>query len=303
MSVTIKFANGTQTVVPMPNFDGLTVQELRVHLAPLVSVEADSQRLVYKGRILKDSDTMKQLGIADGHTIHLVKKGGGAVAEPPASTAPPAAAAPAPSAPATASPAPVAPTAAVAPAPATANPYGALFGAPPQQATRAPAPTVAGTAPGAARPQPSPGAAGHASLEEALFESQIQTLCQNPQLLEQLLQGSPMYQMLGPEERALAIQQMQNPDVLRMMMGQARAMAAGGGAGMGSAGGMAGHPGMMGPGGALPGAGAPAAATQSFTAELEQLRNMGFTNETANLSALRMSGGNVDMAVARLLGD
>eukprot|EP01135_Chromosphaera_perkinsii_P005626 Nk52_evm40s355 gene=Nk52_evmTU40s355 len=39
-------------------------------------IAAGDQRLIYSGRILKDAETVKSYGIANGHTIHLVKSGG-----------------------------------------------------------------------------------------------------------------------------------------------------------------------------------------------------------------------------------
>ena len=43
----------------------------------------EDQRLIYKGKILKDGDVLSALGVTDGHTMHLVK-GPGAKKDTPA---------------------------------------------------------------------------------------------------------------------------------------------------------------------------------------------------------------------------
>ena len=39
----------------------------------LLIPDADRQRLIYSGRVLKDPDTLGGVKVKDGHTIHLVK--------------------------------------------------------------------------------------------------------------------------------------------------------------------------------------------------------------------------------------
>jgi ubiquilin len=41
--------------------------------------------------------------------------------------------------------------------------------------------------------------------------------------------------------------------------------------------------------------------TQGYAAQLQQMRDMGFTNDQANLEALAATGGNVEAAIERLL--
>lgn len=50
-----------------------TVLELKNKIATEADVPAESQRLIYSGRVLKDQDTLEHYKIKSGHTIHLVK--------------------------------------------------------------------------------------------------------------------------------------------------------------------------------------------------------------------------------------
>ncbi len=78
---------------------------------------------------------------------------------------------------------------------------------------------------------------------------------------------------------------------------------------MGGMGGMGGFGGLGGAGlggaglGAGLGGNVPANTNlkELYKAQLEQLQNMGFTNENSNLNALKATGGDVEAAVERLL--
>ncbi|XBH87551.1 hypothetical protein VPH35_074978 [Triticum aestivum] len=66
---------------------GATVGELKAVVAGSCDVPAPQQRLIYKGRILKDDQTLASYGVEADHTIHMVRG-----AAPPATSAAPAAA-------------------------------------------------------------------------------------------------------------------------------------------------------------------------------------------------------------------
>lgn len=68
---------------------------------------------------------------------------------------------------------------------------------------------------------------------------------------------------------------------------------------MGRSGGIGGGGGGVGEGAA--GGGPQVAPEVRYAAQLEQLRNMGFTNQEANIRALQESFGNVEAAIERLL--
>ncbi|GJN09198.1 hypothetical protein PR202_ga27181 [Eleusine coracana subsp. coracana] len=65
---------------------GSTVVEFKAIVAESCDVPAPQQRLIYKGRILKDEQTLASYGVETDHTIHMVR--GAAPPPPPASTSP-----------------------------------------------------------------------------------------------------------------------------------------------------------------------------------------------------------------------
>jgi ubiquilin len=70
-----------------------TVADLKQKLSTsdFADIPADRQRLIFSGRVLKDTDTLSSANIKDGHTIHLVRGAASnarqAPAAQPASTA------------------------------------------------------------------------------------------------------------------------------------------------------------------------------------------------------------------------
>ena len=74
ITVIIKSSNADRTeVLAEPT---MTVMEFKEKVAEKISIEPASQRLIYKGRVLKDECTLKFYDVQDGQTIHLVKGGG-----------------------------------------------------------------------------------------------------------------------------------------------------------------------------------------------------------------------------------
>ncbi|KAJ1298945.1 hypothetical protein BS78_01G493000 [Paspalum vaginatum] len=63
---------------------GATVGAFKAIVAESCDVPAPQQRLIYKGRILKDDQTLASYGVETDHTIHMVR----GAAPPPASAAP-----------------------------------------------------------------------------------------------------------------------------------------------------------------------------------------------------------------------
>ena len=66
-----------------------SIADVKKIAAEKSGIPAESQRLIYKGRILKDSDSLSSLKVESGHTFHLVK-GGASAAPAPAPAATPA---------------------------------------------------------------------------------------------------------------------------------------------------------------------------------------------------------------------
>merc|ERR1719210_3328205 len=101
MKITIKQLSGkTFEVEGQPE---MTVMDLKKVVSTQSGFEAELQRLIFKGRVLKDADTLEKIGVADGAKIILVKGNKRRAAEKQAE----AAAASAPAAPTGAPAAPV----------------------------------------------------------------------------------------------------------------------------------------------------------------------------------------------------
>lgn len=81
VKLNLKCSTGVQVEVDVSI--SLSIWALKNEIARKISIEADLQHLVYKGSILKDDMTLESLGVADGHTIHVVKR-----SRRPASTTP-----------------------------------------------------------------------------------------------------------------------------------------------------------------------------------------------------------------------
>ncbi|KAG6380565.1 hypothetical protein JVT61DRAFT_4928 [Boletus reticuloceps] len=66
-----------------------TVLDLKRAIAEKSDVEADRQRLIYSGRVLKDEDQLSVYKIQSSHTIHMVKGAARSAAASTSSSAPP----------------------------------------------------------------------------------------------------------------------------------------------------------------------------------------------------------------------
>ncbi|KAF6984036.1 hypothetical protein CFC21_002099 [Triticum aestivum] len=81
-TLNIRCANGAKFTLQADL--GETVGAFKEAVAASCDVPAPQQRLIYKGRILKDEQTLESYGVETDHTIHLVR----GVAQPAASGAP-----------------------------------------------------------------------------------------------------------------------------------------------------------------------------------------------------------------------
>ncbi|XVF18140.1 hypothetical protein REPUB_Repub10bG0186600 [Reevesia pubescens] len=82
VTLNIRCSNGSKFSVQI-NLDS-TVDSFKSLLARHCDIPADQQRLIYKGRILKDDRTLHNYGLEADHTVHLVR--GFAPAAPPPTT-------------------------------------------------------------------------------------------------------------------------------------------------------------------------------------------------------------------------
>ncbi|XWS45637.1 hypothetical protein CRYUN_Cryun15aG0153600 [Craigia yunnanensis] len=71
VTINIRCSNGSKFSVQI-NLDS-TVDSFKAVLARNCDIPADQHRLIYKGRILKDDQTLKSYGLEADHTVHLVR--------------------------------------------------------------------------------------------------------------------------------------------------------------------------------------------------------------------------------------
>ncbi|KZV48716.1 hypothetical protein F511_19256 [Dorcoceras hygrometricum] len=88
VNINIRCSNGSKFSVSAALQS--TVVEFKSLLAQNCDIPAEQQRLIYKGRILKDDQTLVSYGLQADHTVHMVR--GSAPAASPPSAVPPSAA-------------------------------------------------------------------------------------------------------------------------------------------------------------------------------------------------------------------
>lgn len=86
MSITVNVKCSNADKYQVETTTSATVAEFKIALAAVSSVAAENQRLIYKGRVLKDDLALDFYGVEEGQTVHLVK-GGKARAESAATSA------------------------------------------------------------------------------------------------------------------------------------------------------------------------------------------------------------------------
>ena len=82
MLLKIKASNGSTTEVEFESSSETTVAELKVAIETKLEIPASQQRLIFKGKILKDEGTLESYNIVSGESVHLVKGAAPAAATP-----------------------------------------------------------------------------------------------------------------------------------------------------------------------------------------------------------------------------
>ncbi|KAJ5349265.1 Ubiquitin-like protein DskB [Penicillium brevicompactum] len=217
------------------------VSDLKQKLAgsEYADTPAERQRLIYSGRVLKDTETLDTYKIKDGHTIHLVKSA--ASNQTRQNTA--------------AQPSPAGATSGTTPTPAAAgvptnlaagtgnNPLAGLTGARYAGFAQLPGAGLFGPD-GGMGPPPDPDSM-LTMLENPQFQSSINEALQNPAMIDMMIQQNPMLRDMGPGVRQMMEspefrRMLTDPSSIRQMMQMQRAMGMGGG--LGGAGGESAFP-------------------------------------------------------------
>lgn len=178
LTLTIKCSNADKATVVIEST--ATVLDLKQKIAEQLSVPATQQRLIYKGRVLKDESTLENYDIQNEHTVHMVKG-----AAPAGST--PAAAAPASS--------------------SYASPQQSAFAAPPAFG----APQQGANPMGMFGQMPPVGPGGMPDMSRMQEQ-----LMRNPEMMRQVM-SSPMMENLLNNPDMLRNMMMSNPQMQAMM--------------------------------------------------------------------------------------
>lgn len=87
--ITFLVKSSNDTKYPVSILETATIRELKEKLAgsDYADTPVERQRLIFSGRVLKDSDTIASAKIKEGHTVHLVKSAASNVRQNPAASA------------------------------------------------------------------------------------------------------------------------------------------------------------------------------------------------------------------------
>jgi len=215
MTVNIKTTKGKKVSVNVAKT--CTVKELKDAIeVELPESPSSCQRLIYKGRVMKDKDTCSSYGLEDGQMVIVVAKRTSSAkkASVPSTSST--------AAPSTANPSSnTNPGTQPNPAAAQANPLAAMFQNMGQQQQ------------GAANPMANPmmGAMGNPAMmqgmmqDPAMMQNMLQNpmvqqmmtqLSQNPQMMRQMIQSNPMLSQMAQNNPQLQMM-LQNPQMMQMM--------------------------------------------------------------------------------------
>lgn len=254
-----------------------TVLQFKEAINKANGIPVANQRLIYSGKILKDDQTVESYHIQDGHGVHLVKS------QPKPQTG---SAAGANNATATGAAAGTGATPNMSSGQSAGfNPLADLTSARYAGYLNMPSADMFGPDGGALNNDSNNQDELLRMMENPIFQSQMNEMLSNPQMLDFMIQSNPQLQAMGPQARQMLQspmfrQMLTNPDMIRQSMQFARMMDPN--AGMGSAGGAASA--FPAPGGDAPEEGSNTNTTSSSNTGNNVGTNAG-TNAGANTAA------------------
>ncbi|RPA97551.1 ubiquitin-domain-containing protein [Choiromyces venosus 120613-1] len=208
ITFSVKSSNDTKYTLELA--PTTSVADLKTKLAELSNIAADRQRLIYSGRVMRDEETLATYKLQSGHTIHMVKGAASNTARGGASSSGPSTGG--------ADARPTVPTNIAA---GTGNnPLAGLTGARYAGHVQLPNADVFGPD-GGMGPPPDAEALAQA-MNNPQFQSTMNDLLSNPQIMDYLFASNPMLAQLGPEVRQIMQsdmfrQMMSNPQLIRSM--------------------------------------------------------------------------------------
>lgn len=221
ISITIKLSGDKKYEVNVS--PSISVLELKNEIADKSTIPADRQRLIYSGKVLKDSELVSTYKVQSGHTIHLVKSAGPKPA--PASSNIPADSSAAASGSSNAtlnenntSNVP----SNIAAGQGSFNPLADLTGARYAGYTQLPSASMFGPDGGMNNAMPDPEQMSQ-MMSNPMFQESMNSMLSNPQMLDYMINQSPQLRAMGPQARELLQsplfrQMMSNPEAMRSMM-------------------------------------------------------------------------------------
>ncbi|KAK6458537.1 uncharacterized protein RJT20DRAFT_143480 [Scheffersomyces xylosifermentans] len=232
ISITIKSSGDTKYELSVS--PTITVLELKGQIAEQSDIPADRQRLIYSGKVLKDSETIASYKVQSGHTIHMVKSAaskataGNATSDSTATTAPAATTSASAGVPSN-----------IASGQGSFNPLADLTGARYAGYTQLPSASMFGPDGGMNSGMPDPEQLSQ-MMSNPQFQESMNAMLSNPQMLDFMINQNPQFRAMGPQVREMLQspffrQMISNPEMMRSMMQLQRG--AGGFPGFGGAGG------------------------------------------------------------------
>ncbi|KAK6204262.1 uncharacterized protein RJT21DRAFT_5800 [Scheffersomyces amazonensis] len=216
ISITIKSSGDNKyelTIDPT-----ITVLQLKEQIAEQASIAADRQRLIYSGKVLKDTETIASYNVQTGHTIHLVKSAAGrsstTTAEPSTNTNSSSAT--------TSNPASSGVPSNIASGQGAFNPIADLTGARYAGYTQLPSASMFGPDGGMNSTLPDPDQISQ-MMSNPMFQESMNAMLSNPQMLDYMINQNPNLRAMGPQVREMLQspffrQMMSNPEMMRSMM-------------------------------------------------------------------------------------
>lgn len=200
-----------------------TVADFKEEISKVSEIPASNQRLIYSGKILKDDQTVESYKIQDGHAIHLVKAGGNASANKPASSEEGSTAGSGSSA---------VPSNISSGQTGGFNPLSDLTSARYAGFTNLPSADMFGPDGGLTNMPNQDDMLG--MLENPIFQSQMNEMLSNPQMVDFMIQSNPQLQAMGPQARQMLQspffrQMLTNPQMIRQSMQLSNMMNSGAG--------------------------------------------------------------------------
>ncbi|GAV55960.1 hypothetical protein ZYGR_0AZ01320 [Zygosaccharomyces rouxii] len=208
-----------------------TVSTFKEEISKVSEIPAANQRLIYSGKILKDDQTLQFYKLQDGHSVHLVKSSKGPGNPSGGAAGGSASTVPSSSGNGGTTPTTGAPSNLSAGQSGGFNPLADLTSARYAGFTSLPSADMFG---------PDGGATNMPNQEDLLnmldnpiFQSQMNEMLSNPQMVDFMIQSNPQLQAMGPQARQLFQspffrQMLTNPQMIRQSMQFARMMNPGG---------------------------------------------------------------------------